>query len=282
VTPPPRGDTWSVRALAAACHPGPTVAVTALATALALAAGHSVGRTAVVAAAVLTGQLSIGWLNDALDVADDVAAGRSDKPVAAGTLARGPVLLATAVAALVCVPLSLASGIAAGLAHLGVVAGGWAYDLGLKRTPLSWAPYVLSFGLLPSYVVLALPGSPAPPPWLPVAGALLGSAAHLYNVLPDLDDDRAAGLRNLPVLLGAGATRVLGAGLLAAAGLILAFAPEGPAGPWGVGVAVLTTALAAAAALAGRDPRSEAPFVLVVLAAGLDLALLVGRGSVLG
>ena len=45
-------------------------------------------------AAVSTGQLSIGWSNDALDAARDRLAGRTDKPVAAGRLPRRTVAAA--------------------------------------------------------------------------------------------------------------------------------------------------------------------------------------------
>ncbi|NEB37539.1 hypothetical protein G3I54_11485, partial [Streptomyces sp. SID14515] len=53
--------------LALACHPGPALAVTALACALALGSGLGGPRSALVTAAVLTGQLSVGWCNDAYD-----------------------------------------------------------------------------------------------------------------------------------------------------------------------------------------------------------------------
>jgi UbiA prenyltransferase family len=148
-----------------------------------------------VAAAVLTGQLSIGWLNDALDVRRDIEVGRTDKPVVAGEVSVPTLRTAAAVAALACVPLSLASGAAAGAVHLVAVAAGWAYDAGVKSTAASVVPYLVCFGLLPVFVVLGLPGSPAPPWWLPVGGALLGAGAHFANVLPDLDDDAATGVR---------------------------------------------------------------------------------------
>ena len=45
-----------------ACHPEPTAAVTALATALALSAGRGAG-SGWVAAAFVSGQLSVGWSN---------------------------------------------------------------------------------------------------------------------------------------------------------------------------------------------------------------------------
>ena len=62
----------SALALAAACHPEPTVAVTAMATALAATTGRDAVGVLLVAVAVLTGQLSIGWLNDYLDADRDV------------------------------------------------------------------------------------------------------------------------------------------------------------------------------------------------------------------
>ncbi|NED01476.1 hypothetical protein G3I55_07380, partial [Streptomyces sp. SID6648] len=53
--------------LALACHPGPALAVTALACALALGSGLGGPRSGLLTAAVLTGQLSVGWCNDAYD-----------------------------------------------------------------------------------------------------------------------------------------------------------------------------------------------------------------------
>ena len=84
--------------------------------------------------------------------------------------------------------------------HLVCVAAGWAYNLGLKATVWSWVPYAVAFGGLPVFVALA--GSTTPPWWWPVGGALLGVGAHLLNVLPDLDDDAATGVRGLPHRLG--------------------------------------------------------------------------------
>ncbi|NED56002.1 hypothetical protein G3I24_34620, partial [Micromonospora aurantiaca] len=57
------------------------------------------------------------------------------------------------------------------------------YNRPLKSTPVSVLPYAVSFGALPAFVVLALPGSPVPPAWLVAAAALLGAGAHFANVL---------------------------------------------------------------------------------------------------
>ena len=67
-------------ALLRATHPGPVVAVTTIATLLAVAAGKSAGTVVLVAAAVLCGQLCIGWSNDLLDADRDAGVGRTDKP----------------------------------------------------------------------------------------------------------------------------------------------------------------------------------------------------------
>ncbi|WP_343958986.1 UbiA family prenyltransferase, partial [Pseudonocardia alaniniphila] len=152
-------------ALLRSSHPEPTVAVTVMVTALAVTTGRDLPGVLLVVAAVLTGQLSIGWLNDLLDAERDVAVGRQDKPVAAGAVTTRTVAVATVLAAVACVPLSLASGIAAGLVHIVAVAAGWAYDLGMKSTALSVLPYLVCFGLLPVFVVLGLPGAPVPPWW---------------------------------------------------------------------------------------------------------------------
>ena len=99
--------------------------------------------------------------------------------------------------------LGLACGLAAGAVHLVCVAAGWAYNLGLKATVWSWLPYAVCVRWLPVFVALADRPSGLPPLWIPVAGALLGVGAHLLNVLPDLADDAATGVRGLPHRLGA-------------------------------------------------------------------------------
>ena len=71
-------------ALLRASHPEPTAMVTALTVALAIGTGRSGVGVCLAGAAVLAGQLSVGWHNDWLDAARDTAAGRADKPVAAG------------------------------------------------------------------------------------------------------------------------------------------------------------------------------------------------------
>ena len=267
------------RALAASCHPAPSLAVTLVITVLASSAGRGVGGCALVAAAVMTGQSSVGWSNDRIDVRRDVAAGRGDKPLAAGAVGPGAVSLAAALAVAACVPLSLANGWAAGTVHLVGVAVAWAYNLGIKRTRFSPLPYALAFGLLPAFVTLALPGTPWPGRWALAAGALLGVGAHFANVLPDIEDDLGAGVRGLPQRLGARRSRIAAAVSLAAASLFLVLGPAGRVGAAGWAGLALSGALACAVPLASRGPRSRLPFLATLGLAVLDVALLLLRGG---
>ncbi|MEV7085949.1 UbiA family prenyltransferase [Streptomyces sp. NPDC093085] len=265
-------------ALLRACHPGPTVAVTLLVAGLAMAAGQNGRGTALATAAVVTGQLSVGWSNDAVDAARDGAAGRGDKPVAGGAVGAGTVRVAALVALALCVPLSLGYGAAAGTVHLLGVAAGWAYNLGLKATVVSWLPYAVGFGALPAFVTLGLPGHPPPVWWMVAAAALVGVGAHLGDVLPDIADDLAAGVRGAPQRLGPTAVRWLLPAPLVAATALLTLGRPGPA-------AALALTAAVGAALAGAvlgAARPKAPFLAAVAVAAVDVALLLWRGAAQG
>ncbi|MEY9968092.1 4-hydroxybenzoate polyprenyltransferase [Streptacidiphilus sp. MAP12-16] len=269
-------------ALLRAAHPAPTVAVTALITALAAASGRDPRGCLLVALAVLTGQLSVGWSNDRIDVERDTAAHRRDKPLVTGAVPTRTVAVAAGCAVILCVPLSLASGLLAGAAHLIGVAAAWCYNLGVKRTLLSWLPYAVAFGLLPAFVTLGLPGHPWPPVWLVSAGALLGVGAHLTNVLPDIDADLAAGVRGLPQRLGRRGARALAALVLPAASVVLVLGPAGAPGVTGWAGLGMTAALGIATVLPlGSDPASRAPFLATMGLVGIDVALLLLRGTTL-
>jgi 4-hydroxybenzoate polyprenyltransferase len=266
---PPGAAPWPA-SLVAAAHPGPALAVTVLAALLAVADGLGPGMVVLVTAAVLSGQLSIGWSNDLVDAARDRAVGRVDKPLATGAVSVTTVRLACALAVVACVPLSLACGTAAGLTHLVCVAAGWAYNLGLKATVWSWLPYAVAFGGLPVFVALADPPQSLPPAWIPLAGALLGVGAHLLNVLPDLADDAATGVRGLPHRLGARwlplvATTVL---CLATVVVVVGSGVDALVG----GAVLVVTAVLAAVALTGHGKR---PFLAAIGIALVDVVLLV-------
>src|SRR3984885_4393373 len=214
-----------VRPLLIASHPGPSLAITAMATVLAAEAAPTGFGPVLVAPAMLAGQLSVGWSNDACDAARDVAAGRTDKPVARGEIS----VRSLWIAAVVSVVAALAMAAAISLLTMGILAllvgAGWAYNLGLKSTPWSGAMYLLGFGPLPAYAASTLPGQPAPRFWVCVAAALLGLGAHFVNVLPDLAADLSSGVRGLPQLVaarwGPGAARATALLLLLSASALL-------------------------------------------------------------
>ena len=272
VAPAGTSHAWSSTPLGLlrSAHPGPALAVTVLAALLATALDVPASQVVLVTAAVLSGQLSIGWSNDLVDRSRDRAVGRRDKPLAVGALEPRVATAACAAAVVLCVVLSLACGPVAGLVHLVCVAAAWAYNLGLKATAWSWAPYAVAFGLLPVFVWLAGEDPGAPPLWLPLAAACLGVGAHLLNVLPDIDDDAATGVRGLPHRLGArrlpaASVVVLGTGSL----LVLLGAGVTP---WVAGTGVAVVAVLGAVVLRGRG---RAPFAAAVGIALLDAVLLV-------
>ncbi|MFJ9024963.1 UbiA family prenyltransferase [Streptomyces sp. NPDC102259] len=267
-----------VTGLAGACHPGPVVAVTALITALAATAGQGAARCVLTAAAVLTGQMSVGWCNDAFDARRDIAVGRRGKPVVDGTVGVTEVWVAAVAALALCVPLSLACGLWAGAVHLAGVAAAWAYDLRLKATAWSWAPYAVGFAALPAFVALGLPGQPWPSWWVVSAGALLGVGAHLGDVLPDIRGDLATGVRGWPHRLGPARARLLLPVPLVAASAVLVLGPAGPPGRWGMTALAVAGLIAVTGTVLGRRWERVA-FGAAVAVAVVDVALLLLRGT---
>jgi 4-hydroxybenzoate polyprenyltransferase len=262
-----------VRALLVASHPGPSLAITAMATVLAAeAAPHGFGPV-LVAPAMLAGQLSVGWSNDACDAALDMAAGRTDKPVARGEVS----VRALWVAATVSLLAALAMSAALSLVTLGInallIGAAWAYNLGLKSTPWSGLMFLLGFAPLPAYAASTLPGQPAPRIWVCVAAGLLGLGAHFANVLPDLAADLASGVRGLPQLVaarwGPGAARGAALVLLLSASALLVVEAS-PARRW---IAVAGLCCSCVLAVIGALGRGRTPFRAALAIAGADVAV---------
>lgn len=259
--------------LVRAAHAGPALAVVLLAVLLAVAADLPGDRVVLVGLAVLAGQLTIGWCNDLVDEPRDRAVGRTDKPLVAGEVRSRTVRAACAVAVVATVVLSLLCGVAAGVAHLLLVASAWAYNLGLKATPWSWLPYAFSFGVLVAFVSLADAPPRWPAWWLVVAGALLGVGAHLLNVLPDLAEDAATGVRGLPHRIGARRLPLVATAVLAAGTLVVA-AGAGPARP----SSLVALAVAAGLAVVAVSRTGRVPFLAAVGIALTDVLLLLASG----
>ncbi|WP_435871031.1 UbiA family prenyltransferase [Micromonospora musae] len=275
----------SVLGLVRASHPEPAAAVTLVAGLLAVGVGHRPAGVVTVVLVVLASQLAVGWANDALDAGRDSAVGRTDKPIPAGAVSRRTVAVGAVLAALATPVLALSTNPTAAAWMTAGLVSALLYDWPLKSGPASVLPYAFSFGTLPAFVVLALPGAPAPPVWLVAAAACIGAGAHFANVLPDLADDARTGVRGLPHRIGATGSRVAAAVLLLAATGTLVLGPPGP--PSGVGLAAVVTAVVVpplswyggrGAARSGRRP--VAAFRAVMLVALIDVVLLVTSGRV--
>ena len=274
-----------VRALALSTHPGPSVAVTAITVVLGIGVGLEPWRVAVLGLAFLLNQASVGLSNDWLDADRDRAVGRTDKPVARGDISPDVARNAAFIAAGLAIVLTIPLGWAATIAHAAFLASAWAYNLGAKGTVLSVVPYIVSFGILPLVVTLSLPQPALASPWAMAAGALLGIAAHFANVLPDLEDDAATGIRGLPHRLGPRAVGLTIAGALAAASLALvlglgvAAAHPGIAAIQGAGLVVSLLLAVACAVLVLRGRATRWMFRLIILGALIDVALLALSGQ---
>lgn len=261
------------------------MAVTAVAGLLAAAVGHRPAGIVAVLLTVLASQLATGWSNDLVDADRDATVGRTDKPVPAGTVSRRALALAVPLAVVATGLMALTTTGPAALCVLVGLVSALLYNRPLKSTPVSVLPYAVSFGALPAFVVLALPGAPTPPVWLVAAAACLGAGAHFANVLPDLADDARTGVRGLPHRLGAAGSGAAAAGLLLAATVILVAGPPGPPSWTGLSAVAAAVAVPALGWYAGRraaaaGARPVAAFRSVLVVAVIDVALLLASGRV--
>jgi 4-hydroxybenzoate polyprenyltransferase len=266
------------RELIIAGHPGPSLAITALVTLLAAGAAPDGIGPILTAPAMLAGQLSIGWSNDALDAPRDAAAGRTDKPVATGGISVRAVWIAGFASLLAALAMALAIGVVTAIILAVIVAAAWAYNLGLKSTPASGLMYILGFGPIPAYAASTLPGHPLPTWYATTAAALVGLGGHFANVLPDLAADRAAGVNGLPQWVaarwGAGTMRAIVLVLPLSASVLLLLASSRQ---WvalaGLGAAVLL-------AVIGAVGTGRVPFIAAFGIAAVDVVVLAVGGYV--
>lgn len=267
-------------ALALSTHPGPAVAVTVIAIVLAVGVGLEPWRVALLGLAVAANQASVGLSNDWIDADRDRAVGRLDKPVARGSISVGTVRAAAIVCAVLAVLLTLPLGWQATVAHSVFIGSAWLYNAGVKSTLASALPYLVSFGLLPAIVTLARSDPSFAAGWALGLGALLGMAAHFANVLPDLDDDRATGVRGLPHRLGGRATGIATWAALSVASVLALVGPRGEATllQW-VGFLLTLMIAAIGVRLVLTRPPSRLLFRLIIVAAIVNVVLLAFAGD---
>lgn len=231
------------------------------------------GLLARVMTVVLLSQIAVGALNDYTDRHTDARTQR-EKPIPSGQVTEREALVLAVVAGLG-LPIAAASfgGWSVAIASVGTVAG-LAYDLGLKRTPLSFLAYVVAFLCLATWVWL-IAGRLSPVFFaIYPAGACLLTAAHLANAFPDIEIDRSLGQRGLSTILGPRRTLIVILslyGLVAVCTGLLALAGAN------LGALGLTLAASVAAILGGvigfsalnRRPMRKLVFRLMAPAIGL-------------
>jgi len=211
-----------LRSFVKASHAAPTAVVTVVVVLLAAGLGWRGWPLAGVLAAVLSGQLSVGWSNDAFDAPLDERSQRRDKPTVAMGISPQTLWVAAVIALVVSSALSwLVAGIIGGTWHVFALIMAWLYNTVLSRTWWSWLPYALAFGSIPAFLTYGLDGQP-PAIWMTAVCAIVGVSAHIANALPDLEIDRQAEVKGFVTNLGKTNASWLCWILLALGSLILA------------------------------------------------------------
>jgi 4-hydroxybenzoate polyprenyltransferase len=211
-----------LKGLLKATHFGPTLIVTAISFGFATYYWWE-GPAFVIAFGVFTGQLVVGWSNDLYDLEDDLNHQRSNKPLVSGLITREYLqkwlrfMLPFSFVANLLGPL----GIKGGSVYMLGIACGVAYNFYFKFNLLSPLPYAIAFAALPSCVVVSK--NLNPPLWMLLGGALFGMAAHFINVIKDMDQDQASGIKGLPQHLGKSKSIAAAAVLIAAGIAVLIF-----------------------------------------------------------
>ncbi len=266
-----------VAAVLLSTHPGPTVTVTVITVGLGIGMRLEGSTLALLGLVIVLDQASVGLSNDWIDAERDRQTARQDKPIARGWISVRAIRRAAFITATASVVLSVPLGPMAVIAHFVVLGFAWAYNVGLKNSIFSVVPYIVTFGMLPVFAAAVIPHLAAW--WVIVAGSVLGVAAHFANVLPDLDDDSATGVRGLPHRLGyrwAGVTTFVSlaiATVVVVAGAELTTTALGIAG-LGIGAIVATTGIV----LVATRPPSRALFRLIILQALVAAGLLLASG----
>lgn len=215
-----------LRDLVRCAHPKQAVVFSATMGVLAAIAGRPAREALLVAAAVLTVQLSLGLSNDLCDERHDHRAETPGKPLAAGRVDPGSANYWMLVLVLISVPLAASSSLTAGAALLLTLPIGWIHNRLLHRTALSFLGWVLTFALYPAFLSYGGFGGKIhgeAPTWqVTLAAAVLGLTVHFVTTLGDLVDDNKSGARNLPLQLALrlGAPRLLLVTVIATAAAI--------------------------------------------------------------
>ena len=231
---------------------------------VAILAGAGPATALRLAVSMLLLQASIGAVNDLVDRPLDQEQ-KPAKPLPSGLVSDGQARAWAGLTATIGLALAVPTGpTAIGVASLGLGLG-YAYDLRLSRTVLSWLPLALALPLVPVYGWLGATG--VIPPGLVAllpAALLAGAGLAIGNGLVDLERDAPVGKATIAVRIGRDRAWAAHAGALAVA----------------VAIAVLLAPSASStvhAELLGAVRWAGVPMGAAVIALGA--ALLTGRGA---
>jgi uncharacterized protein (DUF58 family) len=155
------------------------------------------------------------------------------------------------------------------------LACGLAYDVQLKRTRWSWAPWAIAFPLIPAWVYTAADAWDPMLWWAFPLGAVLALSLYFANQAPGADEERDLGVGGLAQGMGERRARALAVTLFGLAGsgavAVLLFEGTGPAMLAAIAAGIGALLAPRATAYLGRDGMFG---VLAVGAAGLAFAFL--------
>jgi 4-hydroxybenzoate polyprenyltransferase len=184
-------------------------------------------------------QASIGALNDRMDAGRD-AGRKPGKPIPAGRVSPSLAAVVGGLGLLVGLALSAPSGGPTLVAAVAGVSCGYAYDLGLSRTSLSWLPLALGLPLVPIHAWLGATGG-LPPRALEILliGILGGAGLALANGLVDRERDLSANRPTVVVQLGTRRAWLAHVAAIGAAVTVVLVAGPGGSGSGTPGAATL-------------------------------------------
>ena len=224
-------------------HPLPSALNAVLVAVLALVAGGEPSVAGALAVAMLGYQVSIGALNDIVDVEVD-RRWKPRKPIPAGHITTELASTIVILGAVVGIGISATFGIVVlALGAAGYVSG-VAYDILMRRMGLGWVCLAAAIPLMLAWTWYATAAT-LPPAWpllLPLA-AIAGPALHLANSLVDVDADARSDRLSLAMRLGPRRARITLAILMS---IILALAwaslaMVGTASGYSLGAALVAT-----------------------------------------
>jgi 4-hydroxybenzoate polyprenyltransferase len=201
-------------------HPFPSALDGLVVSAVSLVAGGAAVTAVRLGLAMFALQASIGALNDVVDAPHD-AGRKPGKPIPAGLLSRSEAQVVVAVAGLIGLALSAASGVVTLVLAVVVLAIGYGYDLLAKGTAWSWVPFAVGIPLLPVFGWYGTTGELVPVFALLVPVAVVtGAALAIANARADADRDAAAAIDSVAIRLGPRRSWLVASGLLVAVALI--------------------------------------------------------------